>query len=84
MCWVIFLVLVLLLTVEPFALANYNPNAFALAFLLVPGVYILHRCESLFCASLEKHVFIASAQPPRVCTIIAGGIAIGTSGVGKR
>ena len=52
LCWVVFLVLVLLLTVEPFALANYNPNAFALAFLIVPGVYVLHRCGRLDPASL--------------------------------
>ncbi len=44
-CWALFVVVVALLTVEPFSLANYHPNAFALAFLIVPGVYILHRYE---------------------------------------
>lgn len=45
-CWFSFALLVALLTVDPYSLARYHPNAFPLAFLIVPGVYILHRWDT--------------------------------------
>lgn len=45
-CWFSFALLVVLLTMEPYSLAKYHPNAFPLAFLIVPGVYILHRWDT--------------------------------------